>query len=235
MVDQEQGRGRRSSASLSNERMKLWLLIDRSGSMSSLGEAVVEGTNHFLEEQRSRPGRCRVTLAQFDSVEPLHISIDARRIERVRPMTLADYQPRSMTPLYDAIGRLMYRADRRMLSREHRGRASEDQTVVIVSDGLENCSSNYTCERIRELINRRREAGWTFAYLGANQDAYAVGASLSIPEGNVSSWEATDEGTRRAYRSVSRAIVERRGMSQAQRRENRDDFFHGVREAENDE
>lgn len=212
--------------------MKLWILHDRSGSMQRARQGVVDGTNAILKEQSSQSGRCRVTIAQFDSDEPLRIAVDARRVERVRMTRLSDFEPRGLTPLYDAIADLIGRADRRIADRSRRGRPAEDQTVVIISDGMENHSSDFTQQQVFQMITDRRRQGWTFVFLGADQDSYAVGSSLGVAPGNISNWDASDEGALRAHRSVSRALTQRRQMPREQRGATSDDFFGGVREAE---
>ena len=221
-----------SKRAANTARDKCWILHDRSGSMSGLRQGLIDGTNEFLDGQRSGPGRCRVTIAQFDSEELLRIAVDARRIERVRPMQGSDFEPRGMTPLYDAIASLIARADRRIADRERRGKRAEEQTVVIITDGLENASTDCTQSQVFDLITEQRAQGWTFVFLGANQDSYEVGGAMGIARGNISNWDASAEGARVAQRSVSRAYAERRRMSTAARAASRDDFFSGVREAE---
>ena len=44
----------------------LYFLLDRSGSMQSIKDDTEGGFDAFIAEQRSQPGECRVTLAQFD-------------------------------------------------------------------------------------------------------------------------------------------------------------------------
>ncbi len=212
--------------------VKVWILHDRSGSMQPLRQGVIVGTNEILAEQRDRPGRCRITIAQFDSEEPLRIAVDARRVERVRETRSGDFEPRGLTPLYDAIARLIARADLRIADRAARGRPAEDQTLVIMTDGLENASTDTTLEQVFQLITERSRRGWTFVYVGANQDSYEVGGSLGIAPGNISNWEASEQGAVEAHRSVSRALTQRRAMTREQRRAASEDYFGGVREAE---
>jgi len=207
-------------------------LLDRSGSMIPLREAVVAGANEFLHQQAQTPGRCRISLAQFDSEDPFALLVDARRIDKVAQLTAVNYEPRAATPLYDAIGALIRRADRRIKKRQRRGRTPEEQIVMIFTDGLENASWEFSRKEIFKLISKRQAAGWTFVFMGANQDAYTTGRELGIPEGNISNWDASDDGARVAQRSVSRALAARRVAPNAAPAASRSEFFGGVREAE---
>ena len=104
--------------------------------------------------------------------------------------------------------------------------------MVIVTDGLENASSDYSAADIHNLITKRREQGWAFVFMGANQDSYSESARLGFDSRSVQNYEASDEGVDEAFASVSRAQRERRTMSSVGLAASQDDFFGGLREAE---
>ena len=87
----------------------LYFLLDRSGSMVSLREDTIGGFDTFIAEQRTAPGRCRVTLAQFDN-EYDEVYAD-RDIATVPSLVLV---PRGSTALLDALGRLVVTAGERL-------------------------------------------------------------------------------------------------------------------------
>ncbi len=216
-----------------SDRSKVWMLLDRSGSMSGLEGAVVKGVNRFISEQAAESGTCRLTVAQFDSEAPFEVLVDNVSVQKVDPHSLECYEPRGLTPLFDAVGRLIGCADRRVKQRHKAGKKPEDQTIVIVTDGYENASTDYSAADIHELISKRRGQGWAFVFMGANQDSYAESARLGVDQRNVQNYEASDEGVGEAFASVSRAYSERRTMHSAVGlTPDNDDFFGGVREAE---
>ena len=217
-----------------SDRSSVWMLIDRSGSMHGLESAVVTGVSGFIKDQAAGPGKCRLTVAQFDSVAPFEVLIDAAPIGKADTRSLDKYQPRGGTPLFDAIGHLIARADERAKARKKADKSPEDQTVMIVTDGLENASSDYTREKIRGLIEKRRKKGWEFVFMGANQDSYAEGARLGFAGGNTQNYLATASGVASAFSSTSRAFSGRRSMSAERRAASGDDYFDGVREAEDE-
>ncbi len=228
----EQRTGRQTGEEV--ERHQLWILLDRSGSMSSFGDAVVEGTNEFIEGQRSEPGDCRVTLATFDSEEPLHLIVEGIRLQNLRPLIRSQFRPRAATPLYDAIGGVIELADRREEYCRRHGRPAEQQTVLIYSDGLENASRRYDRAAIFKAITERQQRGWVFVFMGANQDSYETGLGLGIDRRGIQNFAPSDEGFRVASRSASRAMLARRRLSGDASEEERGDFFRGTREAEED-
>ncbi|MCY3950442.1 MAG: VWA domain-containing protein [Acidimicrobiaceae bacterium] len=224
--------GKKNGKGSTSDRSKAWMLLDRSGSMSGLEVAVVHGVNGLIAEQAALPGKCKITLVQFDSEDPFEILADAVPVNKACPLSVEQYRPRAATPLLDAIGSLIGRADERAKRRSKSGKAPEDQTVVIVTDGLENASTDFAWADIHRLISSRREQGWAFVFMGANQDSYFEGARLGVRPGNVQNYEASDEGVGEAFASVSRAYSERRAMHASVGSAPDDDFFGGVREAE---
>jgi hypothetical protein len=130
-----------------------------------------------------------------------------------------------MTPLYDAIGLLLDRA-------EQRGGDGADQLVVILTDGMENASHQWTQKKLFKRIAKLRTAGWTFVFLGANQDSYEAGAALSMAAGNVSNFRPDSQGTAAAYAGLDRTVREWRGKSRPDRLRDVDEFWAGQKEAE---
>ena len=153
----------------------LYFLLDRSGSMQSIKSDIEGGFAAFIDEQRKGVGECRATLAQFDDVYEL-VYAD-RPVADVPPL---DLQPRNMTALHDAMGRLITEAGGKLAA------LSEDQRpgtviVAIMTDGLENASKEWTGPSIKALVTQQTNVfGWTFMYMGADQDAIEVGESLGI-------------------------------------------------------
>ncbi len=172
----------------------------------------------------SRRAIARVTIVQFDDAEPHDILVDAKPLAKVGSIA-ERFEPRGMTPLYDAIGLLLDRAER------GNGDAA-DQLVVILTDGMENASHTWTQKKLFKRIGALRAAGWTFVFLGANQDSYAAGAGLSMAAGNVSNFRPDAAGTAAAYAGLSRTVSEWRGKPRADRVRDVDDFWAGQKEAE---
>ncbi|MFB8229894.1 hypothetical protein [Cellulosimicrobium sp. NPDC055967] len=182
----------------------LAMLLDRSGSMQSIKQATEQGFDLFLTEQRDAPGRCTVTLAQFDNeYEEVYTDLDVREVPPL------DLHPRGMTALLDSIGRLVQTTALRIaqLPEEQRPGAV---IVGIMTDGLENDSKEYTHAAIKALVTEREEQfGWTFLYMGANQDAIEVGASLGVKRERSLTYDTANVD--QAYAATSRSMAAMRG------------------------
>ncbi len=213
-------------------RAKIWFLLDRSGSMARVAEDVIGGFNYFLAEQADQAGECRMTVVQFDSEDPFEVIAAGKKPGDVPELNDSVYQPRGLTPLYDAMGKLIKRVDERIARRAKAEKPAEDQLVVVFTDGLENASFSYNQRKIGNLIQDRQDEGWTFVFLGANQDSYAEGAKIGLTGGNIQNFQTSGQSIALAYDSVSRATKEYCGKSSGQRKASTSNFFGGFKEAE---
>ena len=51
----------------------------------------------------------------------------------------------------------------------------------ITTDGMENASSRYDSEKVKQMIERQKEKyGWEFLFLGANIDAVETASQFGI-------------------------------------------------------
>ncbi len=103
---------------------------------------------------------------------------------------------------------------------------------MIFSDGLENASRKYNRAQVAELISARKESGWEFVFMGANQDAYLQAGRIGFAKESISNFEASAAGTAAAFQSISRATREHRSKTRIQRTRDAGQFYGGTREAE---
>lgn len=157
----------------------LYFLLDRSGSMQSIKTDTEGGFEAFIDEQRTAPGECRVTLAQFDN--EYDVVYADRPLADVPPLVLA---PRGSTALLDAMGRTITDAGNRLAAMSEAERPGT-VIVAIMTDGMENASQEWTHPAIKALVEQQTaQYGWQFLYMGADQDAIEVGAGLGVARAN---------------------------------------------------
>ncbi|MCI7051451.1 MAG: hypothetical protein MR971_07895 [Bacteroidales bacterium] len=170
------------------------VILDRSGSMETIRKAAIDGFNETLagirkaQEKYADTQDHYVTLVTFCSCSTQYV-FDKTPIADTHPLTENDYQPCCCTPLFDAMG-ITLTAIRKHVN------GIEDSVVVvtIITDGMENASHEYNGKTIKELVERLRGEGWTFTYMGANQDSVEVAMKLSIR--NSRNFAYNDQGTR---------------------------------------
>lgn len=156
------------------------LVIDRSGSMAKIQEDAEGGVNTFIMQQTKEPGEALVTLLQFDTeYEFLHQGMPIRQVPEYKLV------PRGMTALLDAVGRAVNETSERLLKMAEPDRPGL-VILVIVTDGHENSSKEFTKDQIKEMIERQQqEHNWHFTFLGANHDAFAEAGGMGIDAAGV--------------------------------------------------
>ena len=185
------------------------VVLDRSGSMASVRDDAIGGFNSFLEEQKAVPGSARMTLVQFD--DQYEVIYECRDVQDAPPLSAQTFVPRGSTALLDAIGRTMTATGVRLAALPEEGRP-EKVLLVVMTDGQENASREFSGSRIFDMITHQREKyAWEIVFIGANQDAVVTGASYGLPAASALNYDATPAGTRHALSVLSKATSKLRG------------------------
>ena len=126
-------------------------------------------------------------------------------VKGVRPLTGRDYEPEGCTALLDALGKTLtqVRENQRRLVPAFR---PERTIVVVITDGMENASREYTLDRVRKLIAQCKEAGWEFLFLGANMDAVAEAAKVGLDANDAANYVSDAKGSGLAYSTVGETV-----------------------------
>ncbi len=159
------------------------IIVDESGSMCGLEQVTISGINETIatikkaQEDFADKQQHFLTLVCFDErggvVPPVRTHIDAMPISNVSEFH--DYRPNGCTPLFDAMGQSLTRLHERIKDDEN-----ATAVVTVITDGLENASREWSGEALRKLIERLKEEGWTFSYMGSCHDVLEVTMKLSI-------------------------------------------------------
>lgn len=154
------------------------IILDRSGSMAIIQNDIIGGFNKFIKEQQENKSQCTISLFQFDNIyEVVFSNVDLQKCELLDEKT---FKPRGTTSLLDAIGKTVNDLGIKYSKMKEEERP-EKILVVIITDGQENTSKEFTQEKIKEMIDHQRNVyNWEFLYLGANQDSFMVANSYGI-------------------------------------------------------
>lgn len=166
------------------------ILMDRSGSMHSIKEAMETAMNEFVTKHKENP-TTRLTFIQFDDRDDFDVQFKGLPISNVDRIRL---QPRGNTPLLDAMCKAIDSTGRRLADIPQNDRPDQ-VLMVVVTDGAENASTRYNRGDVKSRIEQQNEKyGWQFIYLGANQDSFKEAASMGIKQNWAINYAATPGG-----------------------------------------
>lgn len=154
-------------------------VIDESSSMWSSINDVREGFKRVIDEQRANvEGTCAISIFRFATwvKEPDFIMQDIDNVHG----DLA-YNPSGSTAMYDGIGTAIDKIGE-VLSDMPEEERPEKNLIVIMTDGEENNSREYSGSKVREMIKHQEDKyNWTFLYIGTDitntRDADNLGIS----------------------------------------------------------
>lgn len=152
---------------------RVLVIQDRSGSMEDRITETISGYNEYVKTLKDDDSdEAFLTLVQFD--DRYEVKEDNTPVSKVEDLSESTYVPRGMTALLDAVGRGV------TTLKDKLGK-NERALVVIMTDGIENYSKEWTRTKVTELIRSCEDIGrWTFVFLGAGQDAWQGGDLLGL-------------------------------------------------------
>jgi hypothetical protein len=199
-----------------------YVLIDMSGSMESIRREVIAGFNGLLAEQRAiADDASRATVVFFDSEEPNRIVCSGVPLREVLELDERSYEPRGGTPLLDATGVLIQRADREATERADAGLPAEDILFVTITDGQENQSQEFRRDDILRMVEERRTRGWDFAFLSADLAAFDDARRMGYANADMVAWDKTADGVARSMLMTHDRIESKKRLSRERHEQRR--------------
>lgn len=185
---------------------ELVFILDKSGSMHGLEADTIGGYNSMLENQQAVAGECRITTVLFnDGYALLHDRLDLCSVGFI---TEKEYQVGGSTALLDAIGKTIHKIGnvQKHTASDYR---AEKVMFVIVTDGQENASREYSVATVKAMIEQQKEKyGWEFIFLGANMDAVETAKHYGIAADRAVDYLADRLGTELSYAVMERTVTE---------------------------
>lgn len=140
-------------------------IVDSSGSMALSIDDVKGGFKKIIEEQKANTeGECAVSYFDFNSkVTEVYRGKNVKDIN-----SELEYTPFGMTALMDGVG-IAIDTIGKWLNSMPEDEKPEQNLIVIITDGKENFSKEYSASRVREMIKHQQDKySWNFVFLGAD-------------------------------------------------------------------
>ncbi len=154
------------------------IVVDESGSMCVIEKQALAGLNETIQTvkkvQDVHPDmEQHITIMTFDSGHKRYI-YDNVLAKDATMLSKKDYNPGGATPLYDAVGIAISRLNAITTDDDH-------VLVTIITDGEENCSTEYSLNMIKTLIEKLKKHNWTFSFIGTdNLDVESMAKEMNI-------------------------------------------------------
>ena len=171
------------------KKLDVVFILDKSGSMSGSEANTISSFNEYLEKEKKNKFNTKITTVLFsDTYHYLH---DRVAVSKVKELTNKDYYVGGCTALYDALGSTINSFEEK---------DTDKVLFVIITDGYENASKEYSKEKIQKLIKKHKT--WEFIYIGADIDSYAAGGSIGIKKDNIANYRKDSKGTAKLFEAV---------------------------------
>ena len=148
---------------MNKNKTHITMVVDRSGSMSSLREEANGGIKSFVEKQKECVGTASLTIFDFDD----HFE-EKVNLNNINDFNNYDLAPRGMTALYDSVCKAINITGQRLSV------LPEDEKpalvlVMVVTDGQENSSREFTKDKMVEMVKHQTDKyNWQFTFLCAD-------------------------------------------------------------------
>ncbi len=170
--------------------MNVVFLLDRSGSMAGSESDTIGGFNSYIKKNKMKD--YLVTTILFDDKYERLYSF--KHISEVDELTNKEYYVRGCTALLDAIGKTINYMDHETKNKV---------LFVITTDGEENASTEYSKEKIKEMIKGHKN--YEFMYIGADIDSYSEATNIGIKRDNIANYKKSKRGISVLYDAVDMA------------------------------
>ena len=179
-------------------------ILDKSGSMSGLESDTIGGFNSLIEKQKKEEGEALISVVLFN--DQSNVIYDRVPIAKVEPMNDSQYFVGGCTALLDALGKTIKHINKVQKALPE-GECPDRTMFIITTDGQENSSHEYSYEKIKKMIEKKRDKKkWEFLFLAANMDAISAAANMGIAADRAVRYRCDSVGTAVNYAVLNKTI-----------------------------
>ena len=195
------------------KKILISFIQDRSGSMADVWKETLNGFKTYVkdmlaDQQKDSEVEYVFSLTTFDtSIDTPYIGVP---IANVDGDILQKFGPRGGTALYDAVGKTLQAHD------EDKSLTFDKAIVVIVTDGQENSSREWSKDALHAAIDERIKRGnWTFTYLGTQPETWSNASALGVGVGASATYNAHNAAATYATVAVASMNMSRSARGQS--------------------
>lgn len=188
------------------KELNTYILIDRSGSMAGKWDETISAINAYIDTMRNEDIKNIVTVAAFDYMGQMEYTVlrDKENAKKCRAIGSAEIIPRGMTPLYDAIGKMVNAVEADNMERT---------MLVVITDGLENNSREMNRDNVKAAMERCKARDWQIVFLGADFNAFDQASTVGVLQAQTLDMTAGNYGNAMRSMATSRTSYAATGQS----------------------
>lgn len=142
------------------------LIVDKSGSMARLTDDTIGGFNSYLDGLEGEP---KVNTLLFDT--DFKVLFRDKTPDKATRLNKKNYKASGYTALYDAVGKTL----------EELEFSKKDKILcVIITDGEENSSTEFSASQVKSLISKKEDEGWDFMFIGADSNSWSNAGAMGV-------------------------------------------------------
>ena len=179
------------------------IILDESYSMEKYKSETIEGFNSFISDQNKLKNHsARYELVKFNTR-----ILPREEYPDIPKLTEKNYIPDGCTALYDAT---YFGVDFAELNQKE----DENVIVIIITDGEENSSKNFTKIQVKEKINKlKNEPLWKFFYIGVEYEKWSEDTGMDRDDCT----HYDGSGSKKMYNTLSSNVTSSRGLMKDKR------------------
>lgn len=156
------------------------IIIDASGSMESKKDSVVTGLSELLTQIKKdaikdkKTRKTATIVVDFSGPKDFNVLVEDSTSLKLEDNISKNYTTRGSTALFDAIDRAFNMV----------GKKEKSVFVSILTDGEENASLECSHDRVKKLIEEKKDLGWAITFVGTTESAIKAAQGIGISRGN---------------------------------------------------
>ena len=201
----------KAADNVKNNITEVVFIMDKSGSMHGLEADTIGGFNSLIEKQKQTEGKVLISAVLFN--QDVNTIYDRIALDKIKTMTDKEYYVGGSTALLDAVGDTINHITAMQKSAD-KSDCPDKTLIVIMTDGMENSSKEYSYTKIKQMIAAKKELNnWEFLFLGANIDAPQEASRFGISPKRAVKYHNDSKGVKKNFDVVSEAVTAYRSQN----------------------
>lgn len=191
---------------MNRDLTEIVVFLDKSAFIEPLAGAMVDGYNHFINNQKGAPGEANLSTILFNNTAKIfHSRVNVKNAKNIGA---ADFVPQGSALLLNPLGKEINDLGVVLHKTDEKDRPWK-VIFIIIASAQDGGSKKFSPNKIREMIELQRHVySWEFIFLGTTINSPLIANSLGIHR--VFNFSTSAEGTASVFEALSIAVTNQR-------------------------